>query len=232
MVYTTKNTNQDFNWNTYFTNFRSEGGEHANRDVETYFYTIRRWLGDNPHLMSIALGDVLRKLLKDVKLPVSPSVLELGAGTGFLTRMLLTLYGGTGLLVDNCMTPFEAYEKIKSPGDLSIQYRVEDFFRLDFSERFDVVCSFGVIEHFENKNEVLAVHKKFVKENGILILIVPMDSLLTRIYYEVHPEINLGYRELLTKKLAFEQLQQVGLTPLKVEISQGYVYDFMAILCQ
>lgn len=230
MIYTTKNTSADFNWTEYFTTINS--GETPGLDAHLYFQNVRELLRENAHLLGLVLGDVLRKLLRDVPVKPEPRVLELGAGTGFLTRLLLTMYRGSGVLVDNCQTSFDAYNQVAHNHADRITYLLEDLFTLKLTETFDLVCSFGLIEHFKEKAEILSIHKQFCKEDGYLILIVPMDSFLTRAYYEVHPEINLGYRELLTKKIALEQLRASGLQPIRAEVSQGYVYDFLTILCK
>jgi len=230
MIYTTKNTGVAFNWDDYFTMLKQ--GETPTLDVHTYFHNVRDLLREDAHLLSLSLGDVLRKLLKGIQVKPEPRILELGAGTGFLTRLLLTMHGGSGVLVDNSQTSFEAYNRIKEKNVDRITYLLEDLFTLEITESFDIVCSFGLIEHFKEKQEILSIHKKFCCADGYMILIVPMDSFLTRAYYEVHPEINLGYRELLTKKTALEQIRASGLEPIRSEVSQGYVYDFLTILCK
>ncbi|MCE3199507.1 SAM-dependent methyltransferase [Paenibacillus sonchi] len=209
-----------------------KNGEAPAFDVDAYFHNVRDLLSENAHLLALVLGDVLRKLLKGIQVQPQPRILELGAGTGFLTRLLLTMYGGSGVLVDNCRTSFDAYKRIKEKNEDRITYQLEDLFALKVTEPFDMVCSFGLIEHFQEKQEILSIHKEHCRPGGHMILIVPMDSFLTRAYYEVHPEINLGYRELLTKKTALEQIQTSGLQPVRAEVSQGYVYDFLTVLCK
>ncbi len=50
-----------------------------------------------------------------------------------------------------------------------------DFTKLgeNFSEKFDIVSSFGVIEHFEDYNEIIKVFSSFLKKDGLLITGVP-----------------------------------------------------------
>ncbi|TGV00987.1 class I SAM-dependent methyltransferase, partial [Mesorhizobium sp. M00.F.Ca.ET.186.01.1.1] len=111
--------------------------------------------------------------MRDVPVKPEPRVLELGAGTGFLTRLLLTMYQGSGVLVDNCQTSFDAYNQVAHNHADRITYLLEDLFTLKLTETFDLVCSFGLIEHFKEKAEILSIHKQFCKEDGYLILIVP-----------------------------------------------------------
>jgi SAM-dependent methyltransferase len=49
---------------------------------------------------------------------------------------------------------------------------------------FDVVCSFGVVEHFDRLDRVLSAKKRYLKHNGIMFTIIPnmagVLGLLTR----------------------------------------------------
>lgn len=51
----------------------------------------------------------------------------------------------------------------------------DDFFDFikDDTKRFDLVCSFGLIEHFENFEEVIKTHMDLVKPGGQLIITTP-----------------------------------------------------------
>lgn len=40
-------------------------------------------------------------------------------------------------------------------------------------DRFDLVCSFGFIEHFHNFGEVIALHSKILKPGGSLLIMTP-----------------------------------------------------------
>lgn len=51
--------------------------------------------------------------------------------------------------------------------------RAGDFFQIEPDRQFDVVMSFGFIEHFTNADEVVELHMKWLKPGGILILGVP-----------------------------------------------------------
>jgi hypothetical protein len=73
----------------------------------------------------------------------------------------------------------------------------------------------------------MKAHKKFVKPGGIILILVPFDTPLTRVFYEVHQELNPGYRELLSKEEFCEILVQSGLEIINTYISHGYVYDII-----
>jgi len=50
---------------------------------------------------------------------------------------------------------------------------VADIFSFNVKKKFDVVCSFGLIEHFTNFEDVILKHVEYVKPGGILIITTP-----------------------------------------------------------
>lgn len=54
-------------------------------------------------------------------------------------------------------------------------------------EKFDVVVSFGVIEHFHDTQKCLSAIKKFIKPGGVIITVIPN---LTGIYGWIQKSIN------------------------------------------
>lgn len=48
-----------------------------------------------------------------------------------------------------------------------------DFLAFDTQARYDVVCSFGFVEHFTDFPEVIRRHSRLVKEGGLLIVTAP-----------------------------------------------------------
>ncbi len=223
-------SNGNFDWTKYFS--REENFDIFEKfDKNKILNDIRYHLQENNFKMLFVLSQVMRSLLRglDVK---KPNILELGAATGFLTRWLVTQYDGRGTLVDRNEASYKAFNSLKDTSKEYIQYLVKDIFELELEEKFDIVCSFGLIEHFEDKSEVLEVHKRYLSEDGLLIIVVPMDSLLTRVFFEVHPELNLGYRELLTEGELKKILNDADLEVLKTEISIGYAYDHVAAVCK
>ena len=188
-------------------------------------------LKENNQLLGLSLMKLLRSLTRKHDIE-NPEILELGAGTGYLSRTLMTMYGGNTTMIDSCEESYKAFKRTITNITDNVHYEMCDIFKYSSKKKYDIVCSFGVIEHFENKDEILKIHKKFCKEDGIIIVIVPMDTILTRLYYNSFPEKNLGYRELLSKKDLTKQIKKSGLEVLNVEVSENYVYDFIAAVCK
>lgn len=85
-----------------------------------------------------------------------------------------------------------------------------DFFQTQPDRKFDVVMSFGFIEHFDNVDDVVELHLGWLKPGGTLILGVPnFCGINSYIQNVLDPEIldkhnltimNLGYFQSLAKR--------------------------------
>ncbi|MFC1756955.1 class I SAM-dependent methyltransferase [Patescibacteria group bacterium] len=70
-------------------------------------------------------------------------------------------------------------------------YKIGTFYQSDFShfkisDIYDVVCSFGFIEHFSNWQEVVRKHIELTKRGGSIIIDVPnLKSPLYRFLYKI-----------------------------------------------
>lgn len=223
------NLKDDFDWSRYFSENRQRDFTEK-LDLEEIFRNLRTYLKEDNIKMGFVIYKLLKELLGGLEIS-SPSVLELGAATGFLTRSILSLFPGNGILVDKNEESNNQFNKLNDKEKINITYIIKDIFKLDIKDRFDIVSSFGLIEHFPDKKEVVLAHTKFVKPDGLVLIIVPLDTPLSRAYFEVNPELNLGYRELLSKNEFINILKQYNLKIVKIETSIGYTYDFIAALC-
>ena len=225
-----KENGENFNWNEYLPNKKVEPGKQTIPNSSEIILETRKILQENGYNMTIAFSKVMNELLEGTVI-TNPEIIELGAATGFTSKWLLNKFGGNALLIDNSEASYETYFK-DSKNYKSITYKVEDIFKLSTEKEFDITCSFGLIEHFIDKTEVLKIHQKFLKREGYSIILIPLDSPLSRVFYEVHHELNLGYRELLTENEFKDVLIKSGFTVLKMASTKNYVYDFGAALCK
>lgn len=230
-MYLTKYEKKDtFDWDTFFRMDRVSSGIQQ-QVFESIVLNCRKHLKDNLLQFSVEFNRMIKELIKNL-FDNDIDVLELGAGTGFLTRCLLTNYEGRGMLVDSNQIAYKRYCEMKDPIKHKITYKIADIFTYEDEKQYDIVCSFGLIEHFSDKTEIIKAHKKFLKKNGKNIIIVPMDSPLTRTYYEVFPEMNKGYRELLTEKELRNIVEENGLEIIRISKSTNQSYDFIAVVCE
>ncbi|NLU93273.1 class I SAM-dependent methyltransferase [Chitinophaga sp. Ak27] len=225
------NNENGFDWDSYFLN-KSEKKKDISPALESIFTAARSHLKENHALLGFVFQKFMRQLLKDVRFPSPPRILELGAATGFLTKWLVDNSGGTGTLVDRSDQAYAAFMDTMDAKNASMTYVREDIFRLQLPPQYDIVCSFGVIEHFPDKTEIISTHKKFLSDNGYALIIIPLDSPLTRAFYEVNFELNQGYRELLTSAEFLKILIAENLEVINTARSEGYVYDIVGALCR
>jgi 2-polyprenyl-3-methyl-5-hydroxy-6-metoxy-1,4-benzoquinol methylase len=67
-----------------------------------------------------------------------------------------------------------------------------DFFHTRFVEQYDIVCSFGFIEHFPNLRDVLSRHAELVKPGGLLFISTPNFRWLQYVLHAVFDRANLA----------------------------------------
>ncbi len=91
----------------------------------------------------------------------------------------------------------------------------DDFFTYDYKKKYDVVSSFGFIEHFKNFEEVIKVQANLVAENGYIIIEVPnfkgriqnfLKKRLDKKNLDVHyvPSMDFGKWEKVLRENQFE----------------------------
>ena len=101
----------------------------------------------------------------------SPVVLDLGCGPGDYARHLTKL-GATVVSVD----------LNKSPGIPN--FVVADAVKLHFKAKsFDAIIAFDVFEHVPDIASALSNSSRVLRDDGVILLSVPNDSLLTRLYF-------------------------------------------------
>lgn len=100
-------------------------------------------------------------------------VLDIGCGNGTTLLYLRKYFDVKGVGIDiSDRVIKELQENIK---DTNLSFYVGDHRNLEMIEhdQFDIVLSFGVIEHFEEYGLALAEARRVLKQNGQLILIQP-----------------------------------------------------------
>lgn len=112
------------------------------------------------------------------KIPNNSNIIEIG---GFPGNMLVHFYKKK-----NCkITLFDFYidkniiQKVEEINELpsnTINYIEGDFFAIKPIDSYDIVCSFGFIEHFLDTKNVIKRHLDILKPGGQLIITLPNFS--------------------------------------------------------
>lgn len=115
--------------------------------------------------------DFLKSFLGPIKL--GAECIEIGSFPG---SMLPTL-GNLGYILNGIdISPRnenELPEKLNAMGYKIGKFWSKDFFKFKPKEQFDLVCSFGFVEHFENYLDVIKMHAEMTKQGGYLVITAP-----------------------------------------------------------
>jgi len=173
------------------------------------------WQGfmSNPaieHVRFDLVKGAYQRLLKIANLPKNPSICELGAGTGKTSRFLGDVYQASITVVDNNSKALAINREIFK--DFQGEHRQINSNVLDLAihEKFDLVHSGGLIEHFvdQARDSIITIHGDLVKPNGYLLVLVPTKNIWYKILNEgifksLHlldqiPEVPWSFQELET----------------------------------
>ncbi len=101
------------------------------------------------------------------------SVFEVGCFPG----RYLSIFGDKGCVLNGVdLTPrvlTDMPQWLAAKGYKTGDFYCDDFFKFEPGKTYDIVCSFGFIEHFVNYDEVLRRHLSFISPGGMLILTTP-----------------------------------------------------------
>jgi len=150
---------------------------------------------------------VLKRLFKNLDVK---TCLELGGGPGYLAKLVAQKFGYKLSLIENNPEAYQIFKEVSNFG----HYILKDFFQYKPKEKFDLVFSFGTIEHFfdkEKRLKAIKLHKKFSKK--YVAIFVPKNSFFVRRFFH-YPE-EKGFEKLYRQDELEKELKTTGLKPIK-----------------
>jgi SAM-dependent methyltransferase len=109
------------------------------------------------------------------------------------------------------------------------KFYFEDFFKVDIPEKYDVVTSFGFIEHFLNFETVIQKQASLVKKGGYIIIEVP--NFLG--FFQLLPHFIFAYKNFRQHNLKAmrpnewrDVLEPMGFQIIKTDYTGGYQLRF------
>lgn len=105
------------------------------------------------------------------------------------------------------------HQTMKKNGITDYTFQKGDFFKYNFTKQYDLVTSFGFIEHFDDVADVLRRHAALVKPGGTLVITLPNFRFLQHIYHYYFDKENLDIHNLRAMRLGYlkRQLHSLGL---------------------
>lgn len=134
--------------------------------------------------------DPIRKIIKHyIKNETQgKTVFEVGCFPG----RYLSVFGDLGF----CLNGIDLTPRVKNDMPIWLKnngydlgnFLCEDFLKYGPDRKYDLVCSFGFIEHFTNFKEVIIKHIDYISPGGLLILTTP--NFRGRIQYMLHSKFD------------------------------------------
>ena len=150
-------------------------------------------------------------------------IVELGCGTGYHTLQMTRLYPATKVtLVDANASVIRDTERRMSFLECEKEFLLRDLFSLDLEERYDIVHSQGLLEHYtpQEQRQLIRLHRDLLAPGGIAIILVPTPSLTYRFWRGLLERLHLWiYSDevALSREEFIRQLEASGLEILKIQ---------------
>lgn len=176
----------------------------------------------NEHIQLISdsycYHDFIKRAVK--KLPPNATCIELGGFPGKFSIFFKKYCRLYPTLLDFHFeeTTFKKLINFNGLQDEDIKYIQADFFTHAPDEYYDMVCSFGLIEHFTDLKEVMNMHVKYMKPGAVLLISLPnfrgINGLLQKYFDPANLAIhNLG---IMNPVLLKNALTDIGLMEIEV----------------
>jgi len=166
-----------------------------------------------------AYADLLRGI--EFKEPIR--IIELGCGTGYHTLQMTKLYPVSKVtLVDFNANVIKDTERRMACLKCKKEFLLRDLFNLGLSEKYDIVHSQGLLEHYtpEEQERLICLHRDLLTPNGIAVILVPTPSLTYRLWRglleKLHQWIYTDETPISEAEFA-QRLESSGLEILKIQ---------------
>ena len=121
------------------------------------------------------------QVIKSLLPKTGTRVLDIGCHAGTFTEEIAKALPEAEIFGIDIDRAAIAYAKKIRP---SFHFQVASGEKLPFSDKsFDLITCLEVLEHVENPKKVLAEIKRCLKDDGLLIILVPTESLLFRLIW-------------------------------------------------
>lgn len=112
------------------------------------------------------------------------SYFEVGCAPGNVMVFFNKKYGCT---ISGCdfVSCIAVADNIKKSGIKTFHLYESDFRNLDLKNKYDLVASYGFVEHFDNYSTIIKRHKKLVADNGYLIIEIPNIRKCNYLFYKI-----------------------------------------------
>lgn len=130
----------------------------------------------HPEYVKWVFGEYFSYSLSNLKRK-NMEILEVGCGAGYMS-LELARYGHNVTGIDISKESIKIAKKMKKENPYTenmgkLNYYVSGLFEFTPKKKFDVICFFLVLHHFNNLEKVMKKVSNLLKENGMIIVIEP-----------------------------------------------------------
>jgi len=179
------------------------------------------WQGKNKTMLvddNFSYSRIFYKLSED--LPAGSTSIELGGFPGKFSVFFKKFLKWRPTLLDYYFDEvvFNDMIECNSLAESDIKVIVSDLFAVEPTEKYDLVASFGLVEHFKDLEQILRAHMKFMNYGGRILIIIPNFRGLNGILQKFFDFENLKIHNLAIMNLAVlaKAAQEVGLSEVEV----------------
>lgn len=133
-------------------------------------------------------------LLHDISFNRAIRIIELGCGTGYNTLQMTKLYQVTKVTLVDFNANVIAHTKERLSGlKCEREFLLGDLLNLEISERYDIVHSQGLLEHYtpEEQQKLIRLHRDLLTPNGVAVCLVPTPHLPYRLWRGLMEKLHL-----------------------------------------
>lgn len=162
------------------------------RKTEREFWDAN-WQGQIRMRLPTGLSSSMRNVMRLLRAEVRPGdrLLEIGCAPGKLLAWDAAILGARVSGLDYSGRGMESARQLFRALELPADLRCEDVFATSFEPgSFDVVCSFGLIEHFDDPTEIVRRHVLLSRPGGVTLIGIPnFGGIYGRLERWLDPEI-------------------------------------------
>jgi len=161
------------------------------QDQEKNVWDEGRWADVKEIKFDFMTNYIMEKVLSAISAKGKTTV-ELGSGTGRLSYLMLNNGARKVTMVDSSKKAISLSADLFGKANPDSYKIVEsDIFRFASDEKFDVVFSSGVIEHFREEERFEIIQKHVELANGDCIILHPSNTLYQRLFSAFPPAVKL-----------------------------------------
>ena len=143
-----------------------------------------------PELTS-PLSELLDAIIPFLEPYKNKKVIELGCSPGFVSSFICNKIKFIPFGIDLSPQAHLYTLNMRRIANTESKLIRSDFRDFKCKTKFNVVMSFGLIEHFENFEEIFSQHHRLCQKNGLIVITIPNFSYLQKIYHLVFDKRDL-----------------------------------------